>query len=81
MREQAGVVNETSFPLTVGGYRVGRRLGQGRFLGHALAPSVVELVFLEDLSGEQQRKVCSEAQDFSSLPDGGRVAQSLSLNL
>lgn len=67
-------MNETGLPLTVGGYRVGRRLDQGRFLGHALAPSLVELVFLNDLSHEQQRMVCSAAQDFSSLPDGGRVA-------
>jgi hypothetical protein len=67
-------VHEASLPLSVGGYRVGRRLAQGRFLGHALAPSLVELVFLSELTSEQQRRVCSEAQDFASLPDGGRVA-------
>lgn len=69
-----GDVHEASLPSSVGGYRVGRRLAQGRFLGHALAPSLVELVFLNELTGEQQRRVCSEAQDFASLPDGGRVA-------
>jgi len=67
-------VNEASLPFSVGGYRVGRRLSHGRFLGHALAPSLVELVFLNELSSEQQKRVCSEAQDFSSLPDGSRVA-------
>lgn len=67
-------MNETGHPLTVGGYRVGRRLDHGRFLGHALAPSLVELVFLDVLPQEQQKIVCSAAQDFSSLPDGGRVA-------
>ena len=67
-------MHETSFPFSVGGYRVGRRVGHGRYLGHALAPSLVELVFLNELSTEQQRIVCSEAQDFSSLSDGGRVA-------
>ncbi len=74
MREQDDVVNETSLPLTVGGYRVGRQLAQGSYLGHALAPALVELVFLNELTHEQQRIVCSAAQDFSSLPDGGRVA-------
>jgi hypothetical protein len=69
-----GGVHEASLPLSVGGYRVGRRLAQGRFLGHTLAPSLVELVFLNELTSEQQRRVCSEAQDFSSLPDGSRVA-------
>ena len=69
-----GDVHEASLPSSVGGYRVGRRLAQGRFLGHALAPSLVELVFLNELTGEQQRRVCSEAQDFASLPDGSRVA-------
>jgi hypothetical protein len=49
-------------------------LADGRYLGHALAPTLVELVFLDELSGEEQRRVCSDAQDFSSLPDGGRVA-------
>nr|KGA07603.1 MAG: hypothetical protein GM42_1180 [actinobacterium acMicro-1] len=67
-------MNETGHPLTVGGYRVGRRLDHGRFLGHALAPSLVELVFLDVVPQEQQKIVCSAAQDFSSLPDGGRVA-------
>jgi hypothetical protein len=67
-------VHEESFPFSVGGYRIGRRLSQGRYLGHALAPSLVELVFLNQLASEQQRRVCVEAQDFSSLPDGGRVA-------
>ena len=67
-------MHETSFPFSVGGYRVGRRVGHGRYLGHALAPSLVELVFLNELSSEQPRIVCSEAQDFSSLSDGGRVA-------
>jgi hypothetical protein len=71
---EAVTVHETSFPFSVGGYRVGRRVGHGRYLGHALAPSLVELVFLNELSSEQQRTVCSEAQDFSSLSDGGRVA-------
>ena len=71
---QADGVNETSHPTSVGGYRIGRRLAEGRFLGHALAPSLVELVFLSQLSREEQRRVCSDAQDFSSLPDGGRVA-------
>jgi hypothetical protein len=74
LREHADVVNETGHPRTVGGYRVGRQLAQGRFLGHALAPSLVELVFLDELPQEQQRIVCSAAQDFSSLSDGGRVA-------
>ncbi len=73
-RVQADVVTDTSLPLAVGGYRVGRQLSQGRFLGHALAPSLVELVFLDVLPHEQKKIVCSAAQDFSSLPDGGRVA-------
>jgi hypothetical protein len=67
-------VNDTSLPPSVGGYRIGRRLAEGRYLGHALAPTLVELVFLDELSREEQRRVCSDAQDFSSLPDGGRVA-------
>jgi len=71
---EADGVHETSLPPSVGGYRIGRRLAEGRYLGHALAPTLVELVFLDELSGEEQRRVCSDAQDFSSLPDGGRVA-------
>jgi hypothetical protein len=71
---QAVIVNEASLPFSVGGYRIGRRLSHGRFLGHALAPSLVELVFLNELSSEQQRRVSSETHDFSSLPDGNRVA-------
>ena len=67
-------MHETSLPNSVGGYRIGRRLAEGRFLGHALAPSLVELVFLSQLSREEQRRVCSDAQDFTSLSDGGRVA-------
>ena len=67
-------MHDTSLPPSVGGYRIGRRLADGRYLGHALAPTLVELVFLDELSGEEQRRVCSDAQDFSSLPDGGRVA-------
>ena len=67
-------MHASEFPQTVGGYRVGRRLAEGRFLGHALAPSVVELVFLDELSVEEQRQVFAHAQDFTSLPGGGRVA-------
>ena len=61
-------------PDSVGGYRVGRRLGPARYLGHALAPGVVELVFLEQLSRDEQREAHGVAQDFASLSNGDRVA-------
>ena len=67
-------MHDSSHPQVVGGYRLGRRVGEGRFLGHALAPALVEIVFLDALSVDEQRTVCAEANDFSSLPDGGRVA-------
>ena len=67
-------MHDSSLPQVVGGYRLGRRVGEGRFLGHALAPALVEIVFLDALSVDEQRTVCAEANDFSSLPDGGRVA-------
>jgi hypothetical protein len=65
---------ESPKPQTVGGYRVGRRVGEGRFLGHALAPALVELIFLDDVSADEQKRIFSETRDFTSLPDGGRVA-------
>jgi len=70
----SGGMHESTRPQVVGGYRLGRRVGEGRFLGHAIAPAVVDVVFLDELSVDEQRAVCAEANDFSSLADGGRVA-------
>jgi len=67
-------MQDSSRPHVIGGYRLGRRVGEARFLGHALAPGLVEIVFLDELTAAEQRTVCAEANDFSSLPDGSRVA-------
>lgn len=74
MTGQSEEMHDSSRPQVVGGYRLGRRVGEGRYLGHALAPALVEVVFLDALSVDEQRAVCAEANDFSSLADGGRVA-------
>lgn len=67
-------MHDSSRTQVVGGYRLGRRVGEARFLGHALAPALVEIVFLDELTAAEQRTVGAQANDFSSLPDGSRVA-------
>ena len=67
-------MNHDDIPEVVGGYRVGRCVGPGRYLGHALAPAVVELVFLEQLGRDEQHAVHRVAQDYASVSSGDRVA-------
>lgn len=58
---------------SVAGYRVGRRLDTARYLGHIELPTVVELVFIEQLPEAERAAALTEADEVASLSSGERV--------